>query len=198
MAKPVADNNTAQGRALNRRFSWSSQAMLSAYSRRDRMRMHLLFQRLHRTANSRGSQTHPRTKVGKRKAGAPYAALQLLFIREAMGYLSGKIVVGNRRELGNWPVDGIGICARRSAGCEPVRCREDRLESLKDELSQGGAAAIHTTSLWTLPGAPRSKKDAWGLPVEWSAIDVLVNNAGLSRGLGEGVRGRSGELGRDD
>jgi 3-hydroxy acid dehydrogenase / malonic semialdehyde reductase len=60
--------------------------------------------------------------------------------------------------------------------------RVDRLEARTAELRQAGAAAVHN---FQLDVQDRAAVDAAiaGLPEEWRAIDVLVNNAGLSRGL---------------
>ncbi len=64
------------------------------------------------------------------------------------------------------------LCARRL----------DRLEELKQPLVDAGAQAVHT---FELDVQNRSAVDSAiaGLPPEWRDIDVLVNNAGLSRGL---------------
>lgn len=66
----------------------------------------------------------------------------------------------------------MAICARR----------EDRLKELEGELSKAGAPAVWS---FTLNVTRRGEVEAAlaALPPEWSAIDVLVNNAGLSRGL---------------
>jgi NADP-dependent 3-hydroxy acid dehydrogenase YdfG len=53
---------------------------------------------------------------------------------------------------------------------------------MKADLQKGGAAAVHTFPLDVQDRGAVEKAIA-GLPAEWSAIDVLVNNAGLSRGL---------------
>lgn len=66
----------------------------------------------------------------------------------------------------------ILLCARRL----------DKLHTLEANLLQAGAASVHSFELDVrdrdaVEGAIAS------LPKEWSEIDVLVNNAGLSRGL---------------
>lgn len=82
---------------------------------------------------------------------------------------------------------GIGAaCARAFArsGSRLLLCarRMDRLEAMEQELRDLGTAAIHSFALDV-----RNRdavRDAFeGLPAEWREIDVLVNNAGLSRGL---------------
>jgi NADP-dependent 3-hydroxy acid dehydrogenase YdfG len=60
--------------------------------------------------------------------------------------------------------------------------RVDRLEALREKLAKAGAAEVHTLGLDVRDRA--AVEGAVGnLSVEWRAIDVLVNNAGLSRGL---------------
>ncbi|MGK3204053.1 SDR family oxidoreductase [Amycolatopsis sp. MEPSY49] len=54
----------------------------------------------------------------------------------------------------------------------------DKLEKLAGEL---GDAVLPVTLDVSDPGAVRQKIDA--LPAEWAAVDVLVNNAGLAKGL---------------
>jgi hypothetical protein len=56
------------------------------------------------------------------------------------------------------------------------------LEELRQTLMAAGAPAVHT---FQLDVQKRSDVEAAiaGLPAEWKDIDVLVNNAGLSRGL---------------
>lgn len=56
--------------------------------------------------------------------------------------------------------------------------REERLQTLKDELGDG----IYTAQLDVRNRAAIEEMMA-GLPAQWQAIDVLVNNAGLALGL---------------
>jgi hypothetical protein len=58
----------------------------------------------------------------------------------------------------------------------------DLLQKLEAPLMEAGAAAI---SFFRLDVRERESVEAAvaGLPADWAAIDVLVNNAGLSRGL---------------
>jgi hypothetical protein len=64
------------------------------------------------------------------------------------------------------------VCARR---LEP-------LEELRQTLAAAGAPAVH---LFELDVQKRAEVEAaiTDLPVDWKDIDLLVNNAGLSRGL---------------
>lgn len=104
-----------------------------------------------------------------------------MFIRDAMGYLSGKIVLVTGASSGIGRATALAF-AREGAKIAVCARREERLESLKGELSQAGSAAIHTFALDVTNRASVEETLA-GLPPEWRAIDVLVNNAGLSRGL---------------
>jgi 3-hydroxy acid dehydrogenase/malonic semialdehyde reductase len=82
---------------------------------------------------------------------------------------------------------GIGAaCARAFAG-EGARLllaarRVERLEAMEVDLLEAGASAVHAIHLDVQSGAAVERAIS-GLPQEWRAIDVLVNNAGLSRGL---------------
>ena len=82
---------------------------------------------------------------------------------------------------------GIGeACARRFAaeGAALVIAarRADRLESLRPELARAGAAAVLAVPLDVRD--PAAVADAVErLPADLRPIEVLVNNAGLSRGL---------------
>jgi len=64
------------------------------------------------------------------------------------------------------------LCARRM----------DRLERIQADLLAAGAAAVHIFALDVSDRKAVAGTIA-SLPAEWKAIDVLVNNAGLSRGL---------------
>ena len=81
---------------------------------------------------------------------------------------------------------GIGRAiaeAVAAAGCRLILAarREDPLLSLAQELSEN-----HGTEIHLLPLDVRDRiavaETIQTLPADWSAIDVLVNNAGLSRG----------------
>jgi NADP-dependent 3-hydroxy acid dehydrogenase YdfG len=58
----------------------------------------------------------------------------------------------------------------------------ERLDAMAGELRGAGAAAVHNFRLDVQDRAAVESAIA-GLSEEWRAIDVLVNNAGLSRGL---------------
>ena len=82
---------------------------------------------------------------------------------------------------------GIGEATARAfarTGARLLLCarRVDRLTQLEPELRQAGATDVHT---FALDVRDRIAVDAAisGLPDTWQPLDVLVNNAGLSRGL---------------
>jgi len=60
--------------------------------------------------------------------------------------------------------------------------RRERLDELKSHLEKEYQASVHLITLDV-----RNQKDVQkaidGLPAEWAGIDILLNNAGLSRGL---------------
>lgn len=96
-------------------------------------------------------------------------------------------------ELHNYTVfitgasSGIGrSCARAfaQAGTRLLLCarRADRLESMADDLRSLGAAAVYTFML-DVRDQGAVEQTLSSLPEEWRAIDILINNAGLSRGL---------------
>jgi 3-hydroxy acid dehydrogenase / malonic semialdehyde reductase len=60
--------------------------------------------------------------------------------------------------------------------------RHDRLEQLADQLKQRFGTQTHLLSL-DVTDREQVKSALQALPEDWAAIDVLVNNAGLSRGL---------------
>jgi len=81
---------------------------------------------------------------------------------------------------------GIGeACARvfAQAGARLILVarRQERLEQLADELSKDGSSVY----VLALDVCDRTSVESAlsNLPEPWSAIDILINNAGLSRGL---------------
>ncbi len=82
---------------------------------------------------------------------------------------------------------GIGAACARAFAAEGAKLllaarRVERLEAMEVELLEAGAAAIHAFHLDVQERAAVESAIAT-LPAEWREIDVLVNNAGLSRGL---------------
>ncbi|AXC10498.1 Short chain dehydrogenase [Acidisarcina polymorpha] len=99
----------------------------------------------------------------------------------------GKFTVQGKTVFITGASSGIGAaCARAFAG-EGARLllaarRMDRLQALQPELLNAGALEVHLLELDVREG-PKVESSIAGLPSEWQAIDVLINNAGLSRGL---------------
>ena len=87
---------------------------------------------------------------------------------------------------------GIGAAtamAFAEAGARLLLCarRLDKLKTLEADLTAAGAQAVHSEALdVTDRRAVDALLGATGsLPQDWQAIDILINNAGLSRGLGK-------------
>jgi NADP-dependent 3-hydroxy acid dehydrogenase YdfG len=81
---------------------------------------------------------------------------------------------------------GIGAATALAFAAEGARLllaarRMDKLAAVAEAALQRGAEAVHTFSLDVRNRNAVAKAIA-ALPAEWAAIDVLVNNAGLSRG----------------
>ena len=82
---------------------------------------------------------------------------------------------------------GIGAACARGFAAEGAKLllaarRVERLQAVEKDLLGAGAAAVHSFALDVQDRAAVESAMA-ALPAEWRAIDVLVNNAGLSRGL---------------
>jgi 3-hydroxy acid dehydrogenase/malonic semialdehyde reductase len=82
---------------------------------------------------------------------------------------------------------GIGeACAFAFAreGARLLLCarRVDRLEEMRPRLLEGGASAVHAFAL-DVGDRNTVESSIANLPPDWQAIEILVNNAGLSRGL---------------
>jgi 3-hydroxy acid dehydrogenase/malonic semialdehyde reductase len=82
---------------------------------------------------------------------------------------------------------GIGAACARGFAAEGAKLllaarRVERLEAMIAELRQAGAAAVRNFKL-DVQDREAVERALAELPEEWREIDVLVNNAGLSRGL---------------
>jgi 3-hydroxy acid dehydrogenase/malonic semialdehyde reductase len=82
---------------------------------------------------------------------------------------------------------GIGEATARAfaaAGARLLLCarRLDKLKELHPELIAAGAAAVNSFQL-DVTSRKTVETTLAALPSEWAQIDVLVNNAGLSRGM---------------
>src|SRR5580658_5542574 len=98
-----------------------------------------------------------------------------------MPTISGKTVFVTGASSGIGRATAIAFARE---GCRLLVCARglDTLEELRPELISAGAPAVHA---FQLDVQDRGEVEATiaNLPAEWKEIDVLVNNAGLSRGL---------------
>jgi 3-hydroxy acid dehydrogenase/malonic semialdehyde reductase len=98
-----------------------------------------------------------------------------------MGKLNGKIVFITGAS------SGIGESCARAFAAEGGRLllaarRKSRLDELAPHLVALGAETVHSLEL-DVRDQPKVEQSIAALSCEWQAIDVLINNAGLSRGL---------------
>ena len=82
---------------------------------------------------------------------------------------------------------GIGMSCARIFAADGARIlmaarRLDRLNKLAAELRAAAKVPVHAFAL-DVRDQQAVERAVGGLPPEWAAIDVLINNAGLSRGL---------------
>ncbi len=82
---------------------------------------------------------------------------------------------------------GIGRATALAFAAEGARLllcarRLDRLDELRQEAQAAGAAEVHTFAL-DVQVRCAVESSIKSLPEAWKGIDVLINNAGLSRGL---------------
>jgi 3-hydroxy acid dehydrogenase/malonic semialdehyde reductase len=98
-----------------------------------------------------------------------------------MSSLKGKIVLVTGASSGIGRSTAIAFAREGSRLLVCARNLEP-LDELRQTLTSAGAAAVHAFSLNVQKRAEVEAAIA-GLPAEWREIDVLVNNAGLSRGL---------------
>jgi 3-hydroxy acid dehydrogenase/malonic semialdehyde reductase len=89
---------------------------------------------------------------------------------------------------------GIGEATAYAFAAEGARLllaarREDKLASVAEAAKAKGAAAVHTFSL-DVRHQPAVAAAIEALPSEWRDIDILMNNAGLSRGLDKLYEGK--------
>jgi 3-hydroxy acid dehydrogenase/malonic semialdehyde reductase len=87
---------------------------------------------------------------------------------------------------------GIGLATARAFAAQGARLllaarRQERLDAQRSTLA--GAADVHTLQLDVTDHAAVERAIA-ALPQEWQAIEILVNNAGLSRGLDKVYEGK--------
>src|ERR1700720_3270438 len=82
---------------------------------------------------------------------------------------------------------GIGAASAQAFAQEGAKLllaarRREKLQAMQEPLLKAGAAAIHTLEL-DVRDRHAVEQSVRSLPQEWKLIDVLINNAGLSRGL---------------
>jgi len=82
---------------------------------------------------------------------------------------------------------GIGAAcaasfARAGARLLLAARRNERLQNMASDLRAAGAEDVHTFAL-DVRDREQVQAAIDGLPSSWQAIDILINNAGLSRGL---------------
>jgi NADP-dependent 3-hydroxy acid dehydrogenase YdfG len=89
---------------------------------------------------------------------------------------------------------GIGAAcaasfARAGARLLLAARRKERLQSMASDLRSAGAEDVYTISL-DVRDRKQVQAAVDGLPSAWQAIDILINNAGLSRGLEKVYEGK--------
>jgi 3-hydroxy acid dehydrogenase / malonic semialdehyde reductase len=98
-----------------------------------------------------------------------------------MGFLTGKVVLVTGASSGIGRAAAFGF-AKEGARLLLCARRVELLTEMMQPLLEAGAADMHVFELdVTSRGAVESTLG--GLPAEWAKVAVLVNNAGLSRGL---------------
>jgi 3-hydroxy acid dehydrogenase / malonic semialdehyde reductase len=89
---------------------------------------------------------------------------------------------------------GIGAATAYAFAAEGARLllaarRMEKLTVVADQALERGAAEVNAFEL-DVRDQPAVAEAVAGLPAEWSAIDILINNAGLSRGLDKLYEGK--------
>jgi NADP-dependent 3-hydroxy acid dehydrogenase YdfG len=92
---------------------------------------------------------------------------------------------------------GIGAATALAFAAEGARLllaarRADKLAEIATAAIERGAEAVHSIIL-DVRDREAVEQAVSTLPAEWAAIDVLVNNAGLSRGLEKLYQGKTGD-----
>lgn len=105
-----------------------------------------------------------------------------------MSKLKGKIVFITGASA------GIGEACAKAFAAEGAKLllaarRHDRLQVLSAKLQELGAEALHLLEL-DVRDAQKVAAAIASLPEEWQSIDILINNAGLSRGLEKVYEGK--------
>src|ERR1700678_3340418 len=95
--------------------------------------------------------------------------------------LQGKIVFVTGASAGIGAATALAFAAEGAKLLLAAR-RVEKLAEIADEARKSGAQDVHTFALDVRDNGAVEAAIA-ALPEEWKAIEVLVNNAGLSRGL---------------
>lgn len=98
-----------------------------------------------------------------------------------MGKLNGKTAFITGASSGIGEATAVAFAAEGARLLLAAR-RKERLDALEPELLRAGATAVHSLQL-DVRERRAVEYAVGGLPAEWQAIDILINNAGLSRGL---------------
>ncbi len=101
-------------------------------------------------------------------------------------------ILANRTVLITGASAGIGLATARVFAAEGARLllaarRLDRLNA--EATSLNGAAGVYTVQL-DVTDAEAVDRTIGALPAQWQEIDILINNAGLSRGLDKLYEGK--------
>jgi NADP-dependent 3-hydroxy acid dehydrogenase YdfG len=102
--------------------------------------------------------------------------------------LKGKIVFVTGASAGIGAATALAFAAEGARLLLAAR-RMDKLAKVAAAALQRGAEAVHTFSL-DVRDRSAVQQSIDTLPAEWARIDVLVNNAGLSRGLEKLYQGK--------
>jgi 3-hydroxy acid dehydrogenase / malonic semialdehyde reductase len=106
-----------------------------------------------------------------------------------MGKLKGKVVFITGASAGIGEASAFAFAAENARLLLAAR-RLDRLQEMAAELKEAGAEEVHSFALDVRDEAAVSSAIEQ-LPAGWRNIDVLVNNAGLSRGLNKLHEGKA-------
>lgn len=106
----------------------------------------------------------------------------------SMGKLKGSIVFITGASAGIGEATTLAF-AQEGARLLLAARRMDRLDGLKTKFLEAGAAAVHNVEL-DVRDYDAAQNVVKNLPAEWQPIEILVNNAGLSRGLDKVYEGR--------
>ena len=98
-----------------------------------------------------------------------------------MQHLKNKIILVTGASSGIGQACAVEF-ARQGARLILAARRKDRLDILASKLSKDHKAEVLTISL-DVRDQKAVQKAVEGLPAKWADIDILLNNAGLSRGL---------------